>query len=266
MGVQDRLKVALTRSPRLYDLARRPYALARFAARRPHDADYRAFGLFGREGTFLDVGANAGMSALSFRVFRRRDPIVSIEPNPFHERDLRFAGRVVRRFDYRMWAAGSQDTTLELHVPVFRGVPLTTEASLHHASVVGSTSLRARLGDRMDSADFAVVAREVPVRRLDALGLSPAFLKLDTQGSEHAALVGLEASLERGRPVVMVESAGGDVHALLGELGYEACAYDAAAHRLTWDRGGEVNTFFVAGADRQVVSSDERTPAPRPLR
>ena len=70
--LRDRSKVALTRSPALYRLARRPYAAARYALRRPHDPDYGAFALFpDRRGLFLDVGANAGMSALSFRVFRR---------------------------------------------------------------------------------------------------------------------------------------------------------------------------------------------------
>lgn len=117
------------------------------------------------------------MSALSFRVARRRGRIVSIEPDPFHERDLRFAGRLARDFEFRLWAAGAEDTSMTLHVPVFRGVPLTTEASLHRHAVIGSSSLRARLHERMDSPDFEVVEAEVPVRRLDVLELAPAYVK-----------------------------------------------------------------------------------------
>src|ERR1700761_7284863 len=59
MVTQDHLKIALTRFPRLYRLARRPYALFRFLAKEPHEADYAVFALFpDRDGLFLDVGAN----------------------------------------------------------------------------------------------------------------------------------------------------------------------------------------------------------------
>jgi FkbM family methyltransferase len=249
----DQAKVALTRSPILYDLARKPWAAARFAARIPHDRDYAAFGLFHRDGPFLDVGANAGMSALSFRVYRRRGHIVCIEPNPFHERDLRFASRLARDCEFRLWAAGAEDGTMTLHVPVFRGVPLTTEASLHRSSVLNSTSLRARLGGKMDSSeDFEVVERQVPVRRLDTLNLSPAYIKLDVQGSEYEALLGLRETVQRALPVVMVESADDRVRKLLADAGYESRVYDADRRSLGPDREA-INTFFVAGTDRSVT-------------
>lgn len=244
MAAADSLKIALTRSPRLYSLARRPYATGRYLLRRPHEADFAAFSLFDSDGPFLDVGANAGMSAFSFRIFNRRSPIVSIEPNPFHEADLRWTGRVVRRFEYRLWAAGSEDGTMTLHVPVFRGVPLTTEASLIHGEVVGSPSLRDRLGERMDGPDFEVVTCEVPVRRLDALGLSPGFIKLDVQGSEFDALQGLQETIARSRPAVMIESCGQDSYELLAGVGYEALSYDRERGELVPRRAGEVNTFF----------------------
>jgi hypothetical protein len=85
----DVAKIALTRSPRVYGSLRRPYGVARFVLRKPHDPDFAVFGLFPeRVGPFLDVGANAGMSAMSFRIYNR-SPIISIEPNPYHEADLR---------------------------------------------------------------------------------------------------------------------------------------------------------------------------------
>lgn len=242
----DRLKLALTRSPRAYALARRPYALARFLARRPHDPDYAAFGLFPpTDKPFLDVGANAGMSALSYRIFQRRGPIVSIEPNRFHEPDLRFAGRIVRRFEHRIWAAGAEEATLTLYVPVYRGVPLTTEAALDRADVQASPSLRARLGERMESPEFAIERQEVQVRPLDLLGLDPAFVKLDVQGHEHPALLGLRGTLERSRPVLMIESAGEQSHRMLLEMGYEARVYDRDTGRLGPPHWPVANVFYV---------------------
>jgi FkbM family methyltransferase len=241
----DTLKVILTRYPRIYDQCRRPYAAGRFWLRRPHDRDYGVFGLFPeRHGAFLDVGANAGMSALSFRLYRQ-DAVVSVEPNPFHEADLRFTGKLVRTFAYRMWAAGDTDGMLTLHVPMYRGVPLTTEASLLPEEVAGSVSLRARLGSRMDSEDFAIVSRPVPVRRLDGLNLDPAFVKLDVQGFEYKALLGLAQTLRRSRPILLIETPGREVRELLSDLSYDAHTYIADENRLVPERERRTNTVFM---------------------
>lgn len=232
MPATERLKNELTRWPGLYERSRRPYAVGRFWMRRPHDDDYRVFGMFPerRTGVFLDVGANAGMSALSFRIYNKRCPIVSVEPNPFHEADLRFVGRLARPFTYRLWAAGARESELTLHVPVYRGVPITAEASLLREQVEGSSSLRKRIGDGgMASADLEIVARTVPVKPLDRLGVHPAFIKLDVQGFEHQALIGLTDTIARARPVLLVERPEPDVDALLSEWGY-------GPHELDGDR------------------------------
>lgn len=242
----DRLKVALTRRPWAYELARRPYALGRFALRRPHEPDYAAFALFPQtDRVFLDVGANAGMSAFSFRTYQRRAPIVSVEPNPFHERDLRFAARFVKPFSYRLCAAGERADEMTLHVPVYRGVPLTTEGALDRADVAQSTSLRARLGERMDGPDFTIEERRVPVLALDDLDVDPAFVKIDVQGHDHPAVQGLRATIERSRPVLMIERASQETHRVLIDLGYAAQTYDQAEKRLVSARWPAVNVFYV---------------------
>jgi FkbM family methyltransferase len=243
----DTTKVLLTRYPRAYDSLRRPYAAARFWLGHPHDPDYGVFALFpDRRGVFLDVGANAGMSALSFRVYNRVAPILSIEPNPFHERDLRFAGRLAKPFAYRMWAAGREDGTMTLHVPVYRNVPLTTEASLIRDEVAQSVNLRLRLGARMDGDDFEIVSRVVPVRQLDALRADPAFVKLDVQGFEYEALLGLEATIRRARPVLLIETPSEEVRGFLGAMGYVPHRFLARERRLTPEVERGLNTVFVS--------------------
>src|SRR5689334_9570794 len=108
-----RLKLALARAPRLYRVAHRFWLVARYAVRVPHDPDFAAWRRFaGRDGIFLDVGANVGQSAMSFRIFNRRAPIVSIEPNPLLIGDLRFTQRIVRRATFRSCAASSEPGTL----------------------------------------------------------------------------------------------------------------------------------------------------------
>lgn len=242
---REDLKLRLTRFPGIYARARLPYATMRFLLRRPHDHDYAAFGLFPQtDGLFLDVGANAGMSSMSLRIYQRRARILAIEPNPYHERDLRWTQRVVGRMDYRIWAAGDAPGEAEFFIPVYRGVPITAEASLTREFVVDSPSLRNQLGPRMDSDEFEIVRTCVEVHRLDDLDLAPAFVKLDVQGHEHPTLLGLVRTLEKCGPPVLVEAPAAETYDLMASLGYRAYSYDRAQNRLVPLGEPETNVMF----------------------
>jgi FkbM family methyltransferase len=259
--VKSLLRLVLLRSERLYRISRRLYLLARFIAGRPHERDFEAFRLFGeRHGVFLDVGANAGQSALSFRLFNKHDPIISIEANPYHERDLRFLKRMLRRFDYRMCAAGDEDGVITLHIPAYRGVPITGEASVRRESAESSWWMREHL-HRTDAEGFSVNERVVPVRRLDDLAVEPAFVKLDVEGFELPVLQGLAATLERHRPILMVErnSRSREIDALLSRLDYRAFIYDAVGGKLVpYERQRPQNLFYLPPATAPAASA---TPA-----
>ena len=234
----------------LYRASRRGYHLARYALRIPHEPDWAAFRRFPPgDGILLDVGASSGTSAMSFRVFDRTTPILSIEPNAVLEPELRFLRRVLPRFDFRICAAGEENGEMTLYVPVYRGVPITAESSLIRAHVEDSTYLRELLGDRVDSGDFEIVEHRVPLRRLDDLGVTPAYLKIDVQGAEEQVLRGLTETIERHRPVVLIERGDnfGAVADFLGARGYEPRLYDAEGDRLVpfAPDAPNVNAFFV---------------------
>jgi FkbM family methyltransferase len=248
LRLTSRIRLVLIRSPRAYRLGRRILLLLRYLLRRPHESDFAAFRLFGeRTGLFLDVGANAGQSALSFRLFNRRAPIVSIEANPFHEADLRFVGRVIRRFDFRIMAAADSEGSLTLHVPTYRGVPITGEASVEPPSPEQSHWFHTHPGDpRPDH--FGIVEQVVEARPLDALGLQPDFVKVDVEGFELPVLRGLHRTLDEYRPVLLVEKSSGAeaVRAYLAELGYRPFVYDAANDVFDPDLSQEsLNLFFL---------------------
>src|SRR5829696_2958408 len=111
---------------RLYPIARRGWQISRYALHRPvtHGGDFAGLARIAqRDGLFLDVGASSGTSAMSFRVFNRRSPILAIEPNRLLEPELRFLRRIVPRFDYVIAAAGDERGTVRMYVPFFKGVP-----------------------------------------------------------------------------------------------------------------------------------------------
>lgn len=48
---------------------------------------------------------------------------MSVEANPFHARDLRFAARFVGRHSHLLAGASDHEGEMVLYVPMFRGVP-----------------------------------------------------------------------------------------------------------------------------------------------
>lgn len=240
-------------SSRAYVTLRRARAIWRFKRGEPHEVDYKYFRRFADEdGLFVDVGANLGTSALSARTVLPHSRILSIEPNPLHNHDLRRVAKRVGNMDVLNLAAHERVDEMELHIPTWRGIPITGEASLSRAAVLESAALRSRLGDRMNSHHFAVRTFRVPVKPLDQLGLEPRFIKIDVQGVGDAVLRGLHGTIDRHRPIIMVESDGRTnetVFAHLGGLGYVAFVYDPVADELgPFEDQSPQNIFFVATA------------------
>jgi FkbM family methyltransferase len=243
----DRAKVSLMRAPLLFELARRSVLLGRFLARKPHDPDFAAFGQLPLgSGIFLDVGANAGLSALSFRIFDKRTPVVSIEANPHHGRDLNWLRRWLEPFEYRLVAAGDEPGELTLHVPFFRSIPLTGEASAaEHRDEDLAWWTRKHLGTS-DSSLLRIESVRVPAVPLDDLALDPAVVKIDVEGHELAVLRGLDATLRRCHPIILIEVSANydEIVQQLAPYGYGSHYYDRATGRLVPGRG-VVNAFFL---------------------
>jgi FkbM family methyltransferase len=202
----------LNRTPGLYRTAAMVDSLARWMRRRPHDVDYRK--LAGDHALVIDVGGNRGQSALSFAVVCPRAQIVTFEPNPDHNADLRFVARVLRgRMTYHLIALGSFDGVADLWVPMSGRRAVTGEGSLDRAAID-----RARRRVVVDGHS----RHRVDVRRLDSFGLAPDVIKIDVQGNEADVLAGATETLMAHRPLVLVEAGIADtgVAEVLEPLGY----------------------------------------------
>lgn len=171
----------------------------------PHDRSYHALRQFiavKPAGLFLDIGANDGISTLSFRRFDRHYRIFAVEPNPFLQPALERIKRKDGNFDYLMAAAGSKTAQMKFFVPVFRGIAFHTFTSGDSAKILAD--IDKAFGKRVAAA-IEMRMFEASVVPLDELNLTPTIIKIDAEGFDFEVLSGLTGTIERTRPFVIAE-------------------------------------------------------------
>ena len=185
------------------------YAIARMAVRRlpfmlPHEPDFHGLKLLANESdTFLDIGANDGLSALSLRYLCPKKPILSIEPNPVHEQELAALKSRMAGFDYRICGAGRTADTLTLHTPQLNGYALTNYTSFSPEAVAANLEYHMRI--RGIGEKVTMLTHTVEVVPIDTLSLTTDLIKIDVEGAENTVLNGLVETIGRCRPAAMIE-------------------------------------------------------------
>ncbi|HEX4000461.1 MAG TPA: FkbM family methyltransferase [Pirellulales bacterium] len=246
LGARSLIQSLLRRQPGLYALARRAYGQLTFRLRIPHEPDFHIFAaLEGTRGLFLDVGANSGQSARSLRMFNRSLDILSFEPNRLLESDLRFTRRLLgRTFRYRMHGLGSTNRRTTLYVPTVGPTPHTPWATADRQLLERSRpSIERELG-----RPFNITEVPIEICRGDDLRFRPVVIKIDVEGLELDVLQGLEATLDRSEPLLMIERniGSGTVAAWLEARGYQLFVYNPATNRLQYPETAPAPTNFIA--------------------
>ncbi len=135
----------------------------------------------------LDIGANEGM--YSYRLSQLVPRVHAFEPNEDLTTDLRAWNR--DRVQIHHTALSSDAGTATLYVPLLSGRPLVGWGSLVNEDIPGT-------GDRIE--------KTVRMKALDSYELNGvSFVKIDVEGYELELLKGAARTIERNRPVVMIE-------------------------------------------------------------
>lgn len=218
----------------------------------PHEQSFHAlrhFVAIKPEGLFLDIGANNGISALSFRRFSDRYRIYSIEPNPLLEPYLKKIKARDSGFDYLIAAAGAEPGHARFFVPSYRGVVLHTATSSMREQVYSAVS---HWFSPAIAAKTKLDLFESPILRLDDLELEPSIVKIDAEGHDYDSLVGLTKTIERTRPIIIIEMEWVDnekIREFFAGRRYTHLSYDASGERFvaseTFDPASGHNSFFV---------------------
>ena len=234
----------------LLDRLDRWRATRRFRAGRPHEAEFRLLARVASEPLVMfDVGANAGQSALSARIFHPTLRIHSFEPNEWMRADLEHARTLLGEgFEYSLFGLGAVNAVMPFHVPYVGGVPLFQEASFDRSVLETDAVTRERIAAATGRRSFEIRESRFELRRMDSLGVTPDIVKVDVQGTELQVVEGMGALLD-AHPIFMVENGPhlSSVDACLRRRGYEVRAFDAKTGGLRNIRpdSGELNVFFV---------------------
>lgn len=144
-------------------------------------------GLLPRRGLAIDVGANIGLYSYSLK--RLGQQVIAFEPDPaFQTRLLALLGK---RAHIETVALSSEQGTGTMRVPVVAD---------EYGGALGSLSDQA-VPDEMVSTSYGV-----ELRTLDSYNFTDvAFVKIDVEGHEEAVLAGAAETLERSKPVLLIE-------------------------------------------------------------
>jgi FkbM family methyltransferase len=196
------LKRILFRSPAITRTLRLGSAALRHFRKSVHDVDFQVLSCLTEEtGLALDIGANSGQSAVSILALKPGFSVISIEPNPNCRPALKFHARLFGQRMRVIHAGGAEaNGSLPFFVPVRNGRQLLEEGTFDRQALVTSQS---RIGHA--GVDYKVVVLDCPVIKIDDLELRPVFVKIDVQGYESQVLKGMLSTLEKCRPLIMVE-------------------------------------------------------------
>jgi FkbM family methyltransferase len=199
----------------------------------PHDSSYYAIRHFGGgpNDLLLDVGANDGISALSFRKLNPDIRILSLEPNALHHRALADLKSQIGNFDFMPLGAGDAAAEIRLYSPYYKHIALHTftSGSAEQVRTAVAKSFGQNVADkiRIDECVASVV-------RIDDLNLSPRIVKIDVEGFDYKVLLGARETVKRSRPFMIVEVCHADIEPIrqyFAELDYVMLNFDQAQDR-----------------------------------
>jgi hypothetical protein len=95
--------------------------------------------------------------------------------------------------------------------------------------------------------NLVITQRVVDVRTVDSFALQPEIMKIDVEGNELEVLEGAGETLERTRPILLIENGARDeIIQYLTSFGYNPFSYDVGRDTLYPLQEESVNTFFIS--------------------
>ncbi|HWK44699.1 MAG TPA: FkbM family methyltransferase [Stellaceae bacterium] len=170
----------------------------------PHDQSYMAVRYFpDTDGTLLlDVGANDGISVLSFHKINPTLRFISLEPNSIHKKSLEKLRGKIKEFEYRLIGAGDSPSEIDLFTPICFGVTLHTATSSDRDRLL--SWVEAQYG-KFARKHTSILHCKACLATVDSLSVDPKIIKIDAEGFDYNVLLGSQKTIARNRPFIITE-------------------------------------------------------------
>ncbi|WP_312763790.1 FkbM family methyltransferase [Epilithonimonas sp.] len=144
-----------------------------------------------KDSVFMDVGANVGAYLYTLENHLNLENIFAFEPNPQLFKRLK---RLFPKVNLSSVALSDISTIAEFKIPVINGERVHTRGTLQ-------TSIKEKNEEK-------TILQKVEVKPLDDLDLNLknlSFIKIDVEGNEMQTLRGAKKTIEKYKPILMVE-------------------------------------------------------------
>lgn len=216
-------------NPYLWNLAWK--AVNKFHFLLPHDNSYWALKHFchSDQELFLDIGANTGVSALSFRKINKTASILSLEPNILHAASLSKLKEKIPPFSFLLVGAGDSTKEMDFYTPSFKGIVLHTFTSTSEQQVI--QAIEKNFGKKKSNL-ICMQKTKANIIKLDDLDIKPTIIKVDAEGYDYQVMIGAEKTIRQTRPYIMFEACWNQLNQIksfLEDLNYQLYSYDCKA-------------------------------------
>ncbi len=144
-----------------------------------------------KDSVFIDVGANVGAYLYTLENHLKSENIFAFEPNQQLFKRLK---RLFPKVNLFSVALSDISTTAEFKIPVINGERVHTRGTLQ-------TSIKEKNEEK-------IILQKVEVKPLDELNINLKrldFIKIDVEGNEMQTLRGARKTIEKFKPILMVE-------------------------------------------------------------
>jgi FkbM family methyltransferase len=245
----------LLKTPQVYDFIHKiknNYFLS-FYLNKVHEPDFNALKLIcdDHPKLFLDIGANVGMSALSFFTLKPNCQVISFEPNfinyPYLDRLL----NKFKNFQYLKCGLGDKPGVINFYYPIYNGKEMTALGSCDYQKA--QSWLNKDTIYFFNANKLKVKKITVNINILDNFKLHPEFIKIDVEGFEYQVLLGSQETINNNRPILLIEGVakGDKVHKLLQDWKYDI--YKFFNHKFYLDQFDCANNFFVPREKTEII-------------
>jgi len=153
--------------------------------------------------SILDIGSNNGVSALSIRLFNKKNKIYSFEANYLLKKKLNKVKKKINNFEFYLIGALNKKVKKKFFIPFFKKHCLDSFASIRIKYVYDS--IKRGLYNNKVFKNIVIKKIFCKFSDIDAFNKKPFFIKIDTEGSEHLVITGMKKTIKKYSPVLMIE-------------------------------------------------------------